>query len=80
MVSHKQARRSDFVLVRMEAKRIAMFRFLLEAFENLAYFTVLERRPALLKVSFAPGSRAEVLATLLKMQASIPFEWQIWPE
>ena len=57
-----------------------MFRFLLEAYDNLAYFTVLERRPALLKISFAPESRLEVEATLRKMQASVAFEWQAWPD
>lgn len=74
------ARRSDFVLARMSPGNIAMFRFLLEAYDNLAYFTVLERRPALLKISFAPDSRAEVESALCKMQTRIFFEWWSWPE
>lgn len=40
----------------MPPANIAMFRFLLEAKDNLAQFTVLERKTALLKIFFPPDN------------------------
>lgn len=56
-----------------------MFRFLLEAHENLAYFTVLERRSALLKLVFAAESRDSMIAALGDMERSVALEWEEWP-
>lgn len=63
----------------MAADQVAMFRFLLEAYDNLACFTVLERRPALLKISFSLESRPAVENALRAMQATVDFEWRNWP-
>lgn len=56
-----------------------MFRFLLETYENLAFFTVLERHPTLLKISFSQESRGEVEKVLERIRADINFEWWRWP-
>lgn len=72
------AKFSDYALARIKPIHIALFRFLLEAYENLAFFTVLDRREALLKICFAPESREEVDAALKKIRASLPFEWEFW--
>lgn len=70
---------SDRLLVRLAPCHVAMFRFLLEAHENLALFSVLERRAALLKLFFAPQSRGEVIKALEDISRSIPLHWQDWP-
>lgn len=70
---------SAFLVVRLDAKDVAMFRFLLEAYENLACFSVLEKRPALLKLMFAAESREEVIATLNEIGRTIRLDWSEWP-
>lgn len=71
--------RSSRMLVRMESCHVAMFRFLLEAHDNLALFTVLERRPALLMLLFAEESRNSVLEMLEEISASLPICREDWP-
>lgn len=51
-----------------------MFRFLLEARDNLAMFTVLDRKLALLKILFAPESRETVNRALREIGQAIPLE------
>lgn len=70
---------SAFLIVRLAAKDVAMFRFLLEAHENLACFSVLEKRPTLLKLMFAAESRDAVLASLTDIGRTISLEWSEWP-
>lgn len=67
------------MLAIMDSQDVAMFRFLLEAYENLAYFTTLERRPALLKIMFAECSRKEVIRALLDIKRTVPLELREWP-
>ncbi len=57
-----------------------MFRFLLEARDNLAVFTALDRREALLKLMFAPESRQAVIQALGETKEDIPLEWTDWPD
>lgn len=68
------------LLLRLETGDVAMFRFLLEAYDNLAMFTVLERRPALLKVFFPPENKKHVLKALAEIGSSIPVKIEAWPE
>ncbi len=70
---------SALLIVRLATKDVAMFRFLLEAYENLACFTVLEKRPALLKLMFAAESRDTVIASLNEISRTIRLEWSEWP-
>lgn len=56
-----------------------MFRFLLEARDNLAVFTALDNREALLKLMFAPESRQAVIQALSEIKEDIPLEWTDWP-
>lgn len=71
--------RSSYLLLRMEPKNVAMFRFLLEAYGHLAYFTVLERRPVLMKLGFSPDMERQVHAALAEIAASVPFTVEPWP-
>ena len=72
-------RRSGRLLLRLTPEHIALFRFLLEAYDNLAYFTVLERRTALLKLAFSPQRERAVRRALAEMARSLPFTAEDWP-
>lgn len=67
------ATRSASLFLRLPARHIALFRFLLEAWENVAYFTVLDRREALIKVIFSPHMREEVERALTHIARAVPF-------
>ncbi|MBD5607718.1 MAG: DUF4911 domain-containing protein [Desulfovibrio sp.] len=71
--------RGGKLLVRLRSSDVAMFRFLLESRENEAMFTVLERDPALVKISFYEGSREKVVASLREIGESAPLEILPWP-
>ena len=62
------------LLVRLEARHTALFRFLLEAYENVAYFTVLDRKEALIKYIFSPHMRVQAEAVLADIARSVPLE------
>lgn len=70
---------SQYLLVTINPGDIAMFRFLLEAHENLALFTVLERHTALLKIAFSPESLDKVVNFLTSINQDIPLVWEPWP-
>lgn len=72
-------RHSGRLLVRLAPADVALFRFLLEAYENLAFFTALERRTALLKVVFSPQQESAVRAALAEIGTSVPLSVEAWP-
>ena len=72
-------RHSARLLVRVAPADVALFRFLLEACDNLALFTVLERKTALLKVVFSPHAEDAVRAALAEIAASVPLSVEDWP-
>lgn len=67
------------LLVKIPPRDVGMFRFLLEARDNLALFSVLDHRLALLKLIFAPESREEVIACLEQIKEDLPLQWSDWP-
>ena len=60
-------RRSQRFYVELPPAQVGMFRFLLEAHDNLALFTVLSRQRAVLQLSCAPGREAELRQALADM-------------
>ena len=70
---------SGRLLVRLAPKDTAIFRFLLEAYDHTAYFTVLESKTALLKIVFSPHLERETRAALAEMAQSLPFCVEEWP-
>ncbi|WP_165079352.1 MULTISPECIES: DUF4911 domain-containing protein [unclassified Desulfovibrio] len=72
-------RHSGRLLVRLAPGDVAIFRFFLEAYENLALFTVLERKAALLKVVFSPRQEDAVRRALAEIGASVPLAVGDWP-
>lgn len=67
------------LLVSLPPDRVGLFRFLLEACDNLASFTVLDRREALLKVLFSPHQERDVQRMLEDIGESIPLVVRPWP-
>lgn len=72
-------RRSARLLVRLAPEDVALFRFHLEAHDNLALFTTLERKTALLKVLFSPQDEEAVRLALEEIAASVPLTVEDWP-
>lgn len=70
---------SGRLLVRLLPTHVAMFRFLLEAYDNLAYFTVLNRHEALLKIVFSPHREQAIRAALEAIGGSVPLQVSSWP-
>lgn len=54
--------------------KVGMFRFLLEAQDNLGYMSVVDRWRAALQITFAPGQEREVREYLAGLVESLPFE------
>ncbi len=65
--------RSGRIYVRIDPSRVHMFRFLLEAEDNLGLMTVVDRWGAVLLVRFSPHQEREMRAFLRDMQQSLPF-------
>lgn len=61
--------------VKLHGSDVGMFRFMLEGEENLALATTLERDTAVVKVSFAPESKAQVLRTLTQIRRTLDISW-----
>ncbi|MEI3479629.1 MAG: DUF4911 domain-containing protein [Bilophila sp.] len=61
---------SDKLLVTLPPQQVGMFRFLLEGYDNIASFTVLDRSEALLKVFFSPHQHGEARSPSSKTSAA----------
>lgn len=78
-VSLPAAQHSGRLLIRIAPSDVGLFRFLLEACDNLALFTMLENRTALLKLLFSPHQRQAVLQALERMKLTVDFCVEEWP-
>lgn len=70
---------SSRLMVGLAPSSVGLFRFLLEARDNLAGFTVLDRREALLKVFFSPHQEEQVRSALDAIGTEIPLIVFPWP-
>ena len=68
-----QASRSSVLYLQLAPSHMAMFRFLLEAYDNVAMFTVLEPKQTLLKLLYSPHDENYVHEILASMQDKVPF-------
>lgn len=68
-----QARESSVLYLELAPKHMAMFRFLLEAYDNVAMFTVLDPKKTLLKLIFSPHDTKYIREILSSMQSKVPF-------
>ena len=74
------ATHSSRLLVRLKGSSVGMFRFLLEAWDNLAGFTVLDRDEALLLVFFSPDQEHFVQFVLEIIDTEILLTVRPWPD
>ncbi len=65
---------SGRIYVRLEPSESRLFRYLLEAYDNLAYSSVVDRKGCIFKVVFSPHQEAELRRVLKEMGESLPFE------
>ena len=66
-------------LVRLAPRDVAMFRFLLEAYDNLAYFTVLDAGETLLSVVCSPHQEDAARRALEGMGEQLALRYAPWP-
>lgn len=78
-VSLPPARTSAFALIRIAPGDAGLFRYLLEAQDNLAFFTVLDPGEGLLKLVFSPHQKAQVMDALASMRDMVELEVYDWP-
>ena len=67
------------LLVRLAPQNVAMFRFLLEAYDHLAYFTVLDARETLLSVVCSPHQEYALRQALEGIGEHLPLNCEPWP-
>ncbi len=65
---------SGRIYIRIASRDVAMFRFLLEAEDNLGYLSVLDRWRALLKVVFSPHQTKQIKNCLSNIREVLEFE------
>lgn len=65
---------SGRIYLRIAPQNVAMFRFLLEAEDNLGYMSMLNRWEALLKVTYSPHQAGAIRACLSAMREMLTFE------
>lgn len=65
--------------VQLAPERIALFRFLLEAHDNLALFSVADRRQGVLQLRFSPDQGREVRAFLERVRTETGVELVLDP-
>ena len=66
-------------LLRLAPKDVGMFRFLLEAHDNLAYFTVLDPKEALLTLVCSPHQEHGARAAMDGIATVVPVSYEPWP-
>lgn len=64
---------SDRLYVRLEPSQTRLFRYLLEAEDNLAYTSVVDRKACILKLVFSPEQRKHLEEKLQNMRQIMPF-------
>ncbi len=64
---------SSRLYLRLDPSRVGMFRFLLEAEDNLGYMTVVDRWEAVLQVVFSPHQERSLRRRLEDMRELLPF-------
>mgnify|MGYP003623492463 CR=1 FL=1 len=65
---------SERLYVRLAPVDTRLFRYLLDAYDNLAFTSVVARKDCILKVGFSPDQRKELLQALDEMRQSLEFE------
>ena len=64
---------SERVFLEINPHDVHMFRYLLEAYDNLGYMSVVDRWRAVLRVSYSPHQRREFLEILDDIRETVNF-------
>lgn len=70
------SQRTGRIYCQLPADKIAIFRFLLESRDNLAQFTVLDRKKAIIKVFFPADTLFLAQKALAEISEEIPLFWE----
>jgi hypothetical protein len=62
---------SHRLYLRLDPYDVAMLRFLIEAYDNLGYVTVVDRFAAIAKITYAPGNEKAVRRFLADARATL---------
>jgi len=62
--------------IRLARKDIAVFKFLLESLDNLAYLSIIDKHAAVLQIRFAQDSRAELADFLRQAAGEVEFRME----
>ena len=71
---------SSCLYLRVASEHVGMFRFVLEAEDNLAYMTVVDRWKAVLRIVYSPHQEKAVREYLETVRALVPFSLVYVPE
>ncbi|MBQ7456849.1 MAG: DUF4911 domain-containing protein [Desulfovibrio sp.] len=66
--------------IRLAPQDIGLFRFLLEAYENVGYFTVVDRVCGWLKISTTPSMEETMRRVLAEIAHTVVIEAVFWPK
>ncbi len=75
IIRHEHADNSECLYIKISPSQVGNFRFLIEAYDNLALFTVLDKYKAILKVFYSPHQAKEAKERLVDMQSFVEFEF-----
>ncbi len=70
---------SKQLFLQLEPAKVGMFRFLLEAYEHIAYFSVINKQKAVLKIVYSPHREKVTLAMLAEIGESLEIKYLPWP-
>lgn len=65
---------SEIVFAQLDHHKVHLFRYLLEAYDNLGYMTVVDRWGGVIKISFSPHQREEMMQALDEISETVPFK------
>ncbi len=73
------AKHSNYLLIRIDPTQVGTFRFLLEAYGHIGYFSVINKYDALLKMVFSPHMERTCKTVLHDISKSISITILPWP-
>ncbi len=65
--------RSRRLYLRLRPADLALFKFILEAHDNLAYLSIVDKHSAVCRLVYAPGQQREVMHWLDGMSGEVDF-------
>ncbi len=65
---------SDSIYIKINQSNLALFKFLLEAHQNLAIFTTLDPKKSIIKLNFSKNDKNELISQLQNIKTCVYFE------